>query len=288
MPRPVPPNLPLPTLGGKQIWADVFAHAAWRIQHNVVTGHHRLLGPGNVRHAWGAYDLCKTAFDLQQRDRPSVIGSDHVVVLLHGIFRAKEVFGPMSRALTAAGFEPLPLNYPSTRRSLTDHADQVATVLERLEGARTVSLVGHSMGGIVGRVLLSRPGAWRDKLLVNRLVTVGSPNRGAEVVDRLGPLWSFRKVAGPSGASLSTTAASDLPLPDCPFGTVAGERGDGRGWNPLIDGEDDGTVAVASALLPEAEDRLVVQGVHTFLMRHPDVIAGTIRYLRTGRFGSAD
>ena len=47
-------NLPFPTFGGKQIWADQFVCAGWRIQRNHYTGHHRLLDPNNFRRAWEA------------------------------------------------------------------------------------------------------------------------------------------------------------------------------------------------------------------------------------------
>ena len=45
----------MPTLGGKVFWGDNFIYAGWRIQENVVTGHHRLLDPDDVRQAWGTY-----------------------------------------------------------------------------------------------------------------------------------------------------------------------------------------------------------------------------------------
>jgi hypothetical protein len=65
---------------------------------------------------------------------------------------------------------------------------------------------------------------------------------------------------------------------------VAGTRGDGVGYNPLLPGDDDMTVSLASAQLDGAEDTLIVRGVHTFVMVQPEVVAGTIRYLATGRF----
>ena len=52
------PNIAMPTLGGKVFWGDNFIYAGWRIQENVVTGHHRLLDPGDVRQAWGTYAQC--------------------------------------------------------------------------------------------------------------------------------------------------------------------------------------------------------------------------------------
>jgi hypothetical protein len=74
-------------------------------------------------------------------------------------------------------------------------------------------------------------------------------------------------------------------MPDIRFGTIAGVRGDGKGFNPLLPGDDDMTVSAQSAHLDGAEDHLVVPyGLHTFVMIHPAVITATQHYLRTGRF----
>jgi triacylglycerol esterase/lipase EstA (alpha/beta hydrolase family) len=276
--------LPLPTLGGKQLWADLFVFSDYRIQESVVTGRCRLLGPQNLQHAAGTYEECRAVFDdLRQRRKLVPIG-DHLVLLLHGMFRAKESFGPMRRRLRREGFEAVAVNYPSTQRTLEQHTAQVRRILDAAEGVRTVSFVGHSMGGIIARLVVAHGGSWMERLDVHRLVTLGTPHHGAEMVNRLRELKVFQALAGPAGMALATEFAPDLPLPTCRFGCVAGARGDGRGWNPMLEGEDDGTVALSSALLDGAEDTLVVPGIHTFLMQRPDVIEGTISYLRSGRF----
>jgi pimeloyl-ACP methyl ester carboxylesterase len=209
------------------------------------------------------------------------------VLLLHGIFRSKDSWGPMVRALRADGYEAHALNYPSTRQSLEDHAAQVAELLEGARGVDTVSLVTHSMGGIVARVLLARDDPWRRRIAVNRLVMIGTPNQGAEMATRLDDLTPLRLFTGPSLSQLRVDAAGRLPIPDVRFGIVAGVRGDGRGYNPLLPGDDDMTVSLASTTLEGAEDTLTVAAVHTFVMIHPEVIRATLRYLRTGRFRPA-
>jgi pimeloyl-ACP methyl ester carboxylesterase len=289
---PLPPNLPLPTLGGKQLWADVFVYGGWRIQQQVWTGHHRLLDRADVRHGWGTFTQCLEAFDRARARHAIVVHGDHLVLLLHGIFRAKDAFRPMRRALRSAGFEAEAVNYPSTRRSLDDHARQVTTLLDRVaaytDQFERVSLVGHSMGGIVARLVFAHPGQWAKRLAIGRLVTIGTPHHAAILIDRFKDLRSFDVVAGPAGRELAPDAFPDLPAPTCRFGVVAGARGDGKGWNPGLPGDDDMTVSLESALLEGAEDTLIVKGVHTFLMQRPDVVAAVVAYLRTGKFARAD
>ncbi len=274
-----------PTLGGKQLWADVFARDGFRIQRNVFGEHHRLLGPADRRLAWGSYAECRQAFEVTPRE-PWPDGT-HVVLLLHGYLRAKDAFKPMTRALAAAGYAAVPVNYPSMWRGMDDHADQLRQVLDGLEGRFTVSLVGHSMGGLISRKVLADGGDWQERLTVNRLVMLGVPNQGAEMADRLSDWWWFRTLGGPASTELTTHHVPSLPPPTCAFGNVAGVRGNGEGWNPFIAGEDDGVVTYDSTRMPGAEDSLTLPCIHALLMRHPRVIQGTLSYLRTGRFEAA-
>jgi pimeloyl-ACP methyl ester carboxylesterase len=279
------PTVPLPTLGGKQFWGDVFLYHGYRIQQNVFTRHFRLLGPKDTRLAAGSYEHCHETFRRLKESAGAQAASEHWVLLLHGIFRSKDSFGPMTRALRAAGYEAHGVNYPSTRQSLEDHADQVEAVLDRLEDVRTVSFVTHSMGGIVARVLLAREDRpWRQRIAVNRLVMIATPNRGAEIATRLDQLPAFRAMAGPSLGQLRAERADQLPPPTVPFGIVAGVRGDGRGFNPLLPDDNDMTVTLSETMLEGAEDTMVVNALHTFIMVHPEVVEATLRYLETGRF----
>lgn len=280
------PDLPFPTptLGGKQLWADLFVRRGYRIQESVYAKRCRLLGPLDEALAFGTYEECAASFERRASQLDLSPRSDHLVLALHGLFRAKDAMLPMLRALHKDGFEAETVNYPSTRRTLEEHAEQLEHLLERVEGVRTVSFVTHSMGGLVARVLLGRNARWRERLEVGRLVMIATPNQGAELVDILGQLAAFRWLAGPGGSALDTERTPSLPVPEVPFGTVTGVRGDGVGYNPLLPGDDDMTVSAASTLLDGAEDALTVRGVHTFIMRQPDVVRATIRYLRTGRF----
>ena len=55
------------------------------------------------------------------------------------------------------------------------------------------------------------------------------------------------------------------------------------GYNPLVPGDDDGTVSVTSARLPGAADFLLVPCIHSFLMKNDTVIDSTVRFLESGQ-----
>src|SRR6185295_16742640 len=106
-----------------------------------------------------------------------------------------------------------------------------------------IHFVTHSMGGLVVRTYLARYGSDR----VGRIVMIATPNLGAELADRLHGTGLYRVFLGPAGQQLTGDAqgfVAGLAIPEVPFGVIAGGRGNERGYNPLIAGDNDGTVSV--------------------------------------------
>jgi pimeloyl-ACP methyl ester carboxylesterase len=272
------------TLGGRQFWGDVVFFQGWTIQKNVVTGHFRLLDPQDHRHAWGSRERCESrlAEIRQQAALPPMEG--HAVVLLHGIVRSSKAMSRIANRLEAEGYLVVPFDYPSTREGLSGCANYLDQVVRSLEGVERVSFVGHSMGGLVVRKWMAEYGDDR----VGRFVMLGTPNHGAELADRFGELAIFRLILGAGGRDLRTDAGGEiaqLPIPRTPFAVIAGARGDARGFNLLVSGDDDGVVSVESARLDGAEAYLEVPVLHSFLPYDQRVIDAVSAYLVTGTFG---
>lgn len=276
------PNLALPTLGGKQLWADRRWQEGWRVQQNVLSGHHRLLDPNDRRRAWGSLEACVQELAQSAPDPPPEGGT--LVVLVHGMGRSREAFSTMQTHLEQAGWPVASISYPSTRRPIAGHAEQVAEILTHLQGYHKVSFVTHSLGGIVVRRMLADGGGWRADLEVERLVMLAPPNQGAEFASKLESFAPFRWVFGETGASLTPEALRSMPAPDVPFLVIAGARGDadGKGWNPLLDGDDDWVVKVAETHLEGEAGHLTFASLHTFLMNQEPVIEATVAFLRDG------
>lgn len=280
------PNLPLPTLGGRQLWADRHWFAGWRVQQHAWTGHARLLDSNNVRQAWGSLAACEAALQVARNERGLSLVSDRVVVLVHGLGRSRASMSELAQALEAQGWAVLDMGYPSTRRSLDEHAAQLGGLLDHLadDGARQVDFVTHSLGGIVVRSALARKDAWRAQLEIGRLAMLAPPSQGSSLAQALKDFVPFRMIMGEVGPELALDEAGAVPAPDCRFGVVAAQRGDGGGWNPLLKGADDGVVTVEETKLEGMEDFLLVRGLHTFVMDQPEVVAAVLRYLETGDF----
>lgn len=276
------PNVPLPTLGGMQLWEDLRVLSDWRVQRNVVTGHHRLLDDGDIRRAWGSWEDCNRVLDEARTAHNLKPASDHAVILLHGLGRTRSMYKSLVADLEAEGYEVINVNYPSTRRSIGAHADQVETVLGHLEGITGVSFVTHSLGGIVMREVLSREGGWRRAIEPRRMVMMGPPNQGS-VLAREIPNAGADQIVGASLDELRSIDLSDFPAPNIEFAIIAGGRGE-EGFNPLIPGNDDGVVAVSETVLTGASDFLVVEGLHSFLPSNEAAAKAAIHFLAHGRF----
>ncbi len=282
----VPPfNLPFPTMGGRQIWADQFMRHGWRIQRNVFTDHFRLLDPGNIRRAWGSYEHCRTRFDDHIRRAETPAQSDHIVMLVHGLGRSSSAFAAMEDALRQAGITTANINYPSTRQGISAHADDVQRIIESFEDIQSISFVTHSLGALVIRDLLARGGAWRDRMDVRRIVMIAPPNQGSQLAKRLSAIPAFHWLTGESGQDLASEVARNLPVPDAEIGVIAGGRGSEQGFNPILSGDDDGFVAVSETHLDGMDDFLLVNTTHGLIDDHPLTIAATIAFLNDGRFG---
>lgn len=277
------PNLKTQTLGGRELWGDVVHFHDWRIQHSVITGHYRLLDGKDVRHAWGTREQCQAQLENIKRERQLPKMSGDGVLLLHGIIRSSKSMATFRGPLEQAGFRVFPFDYPSTRVDLATAADYLHQTIESLDGIERLHVVAHSMGGLVTRTYWSKH---RDPRLT-RLVLIGSPHNGAELADLLRQKanFLFRPIFGPAGQQLVTDDdgfIAKLPIPNCEFAVIAGSHSP-DGFNPLIPGDDDGIVSLASTQLEGASDSLTVESIHLGLIRSQTVTAATIRFLQTGR-----
>lgn len=268
------------TLGGRQFWGDVQFFQRWRIQRNTFSGHYRLLDEQDRRHASGTLEDCRARLRELTQSQPRMSG--HGVVLLHGLVRSSRSLYTLADSLRAEGYTVFPVEYPSLRQSIPETAAQLQGILQHLDGIEEISLVGHSMGGLVIRSWFAQ---FQDPR-VKQVVMLGTPNYGAEMADLLKHSLLLRAIFGPGARQLVTDPRGlipTLPVPPCRFAVIAGGLSNGRGWNPLIPGDDDGTVTVASVRLVGAADSSLVPVLHHALLGDAEVSRQVGRFLKTGR-----
>lgn len=272
------------TLGGRQFWGDVHFLRGWKIQQNIITGHYRLLDDHDYRFESGTFDSCKQKLDeIAKEKQIKPMTEEKVVIVVHGIIRSSKSMKTMKARLEKENYIVVPFDYPSTRVSIAKCAGYLGRMIESLKDVKEVSFVTHSMGGLIVRTWA----ADNKNDNIGRFVMMGTPNKGAEMADKLKDWKIFKYVLGPAGQELVSDedgTIANLPIPKFPFGIVAGGRGTQAGYNPLISGDDDGTVAVNSARLEGAEDFISVHAMHSFLPSNQVVVDSVARYLKTGAF----
>lgn len=273
------------TLGGRQFWGDVHYFHEYSIQHNIITGHYRLLDGNDVRLTWGSLQECRDKLEEIRKEKKLPPMSGKAVVLIHGIIRSSKSFGKMGDRLRKEGYAVFGFDYPSTRVSISESARYLKMCLDSLKGIEEINFVVHSMGGLVLRCYLKDNE--KPDPRIRRMVMIGVPNQGAGMADQVKDMGAFKFLFGPAGQQLVTDTEgviSSLPIPQFEFAILSGARGTEKGYNPLIPGDDDGTVELERTKLPGAADFVTIPILHSFLMKDPRGIDYTVRFLKTGAF----
>ncbi len=208
------------------------------------------------------------------------------VVLLHGLGRVSDSMGELEKKLGPAGYSVANIHYPSRSHPVDVLAeDAVGRGLAqcRSTGAQAIHFITHSLGGILLRYYVREHGIEE----LGRVVMLGPPNQGSQIVDGLLAVPGFRFIGGPAGVTLGTGEGSiieSLGPVDFDLGVIAGSKN----INPLeflfIPGPSDGIVSVESTKVQGMNAHIVMPVTHTFMMRNNAVIEQAIHYLKTGAF----
>ncbi len=213
--------------------------------------------------------------------------AEEYVVVLHGLARSDRSMQPLAERIAAAGYRVFNVGYPSRDLGPGALVDVLGEALRQCcADAGRIDFVTHSLGGILVRAYAARSGDRR----IGRVVMLSPPNRGSELVDRLGDTWLFEILMGPTAVQMGTgpdSLPNRLPPPTFELGVIAATGTINPAGSMVIPGEDDGIVSLCSMWIDGARDIVAVPDSHAFVMRSPEVARQTLRFLTDGRFDHA-
>jgi hypothetical protein len=193
----------------------------------------------------------------------------------------------MELALSKKGYSVHNVSYASTRKNIEQLAEEaIGPALKLCPADRKLHFVTHSLGGILVRQYLLH----HEIANLGRVVMLGPPNKGSEVVDKLHDFPGFRFINGDAGLELGTGESSvpnQLGAANFDLGIIAGTRSINLILSRMIAGVDDGKVSVENTKLEGMHDHLEMEVTHPFMMRNSKVIEQVIHYLETGRFSAS-
>lgn len=208
------------------------------------------------------------------------------VILLHGLCRNHSSMNKMEDRLSAEGYQVYNASYPSRTASiekLSKSTIEKALKELSLKKCHKIHFVTHSLGGILVRQYFSEH---QDPKL-GRVVMLGPPNQGSEVVDSLKHWKTFQKLNGPAGGELGTgknSTPNKLGKVQFELGVIAGNKSINWINSSIIPGADDGKVSTERAKVEGMKDFIVLNTTHPFMMKNNQVIAQTTAFLKKGTF----
>jgi pimeloyl-ACP methyl ester carboxylesterase len=202
------------------------------------------------------------------------------------------------------GYEIFNVEYPSTRYDMAQHARTLRHLINNLHGIEEINFVGHSMGNIVIRHYLgdlarqdpmkqsanAAAADRRARMRFGRFVMLAPPNQGALLAETFADNVLFKEIAGDAGQELGRDwpeLEKRLATPDFQFGIIAGGKGNNKGYNPILVGDNDGVICVETAKLAGAHDFIRLPVLHSFIMDNAKVQQYVLSFLQHGYFISA-
>ncbi|WTE15579.1 alpha/beta fold hydrolase [Streptomyces uncialis] len=221
------------------------------------------------------------SYDDGPPPKPSRPDTAPPVVLLHGFVDNRSVFVLLRRVLGRHGRRVEALNHSPLTCDIRTAAEVLGRYVEELcerSGQPRVDLVGHSLGGLIGRYYVQRLGG---DARIRTLVTLGTPHSGTRAV----PLMDVHPVVRQMRPESDVIAELALPAPGCRTRFVSF-------WSDL----DQVMAPLETACLDHPDLRarnIAVTGIgHLALPVHPAVTAGIRAALdgdgREGRTGQRE
>ncbi|WP_281066831.1 esterase/lipase family protein [methane-oxidizing endosymbiont of Gigantopelta aegis] len=205
-------------------------------------------------------------------------------MLLHGLARSHRSMAKLEKALTKQGYSTINMDYPSTKYPIEELAENtIPKALACCHNSAKVHFVTHSLGGILARHYLANHTIEN----LGRVVMLGPPNKGSNIVNKLHQLAVYQFINGPAGMQIGAEESSlpnQLGAVNFELGVIAGTRTVNPVLSLMLEKPNDGKVSVENSKVDGMTEHITLPVTHTFMMNNNSVISYVIHFLKYGTF----
>lgn len=209
------------------------------------------------------------------------------VVLLHGLRGSAWNMKLYANIFAQDSMRVVNWGYPSREKNIVEHAHDLVQQLKRLAAQRpgeNIHFVAHSMGALVLRAAVNHPECPSEARL-SRVVLLAPPNNGAAWGRYLGKFKLVNKLTKDKAeAELMREQNFDhlgfFPLPMQVL-VIAGTWN----FNPIIEGENDGVVAVSETFLSTPHCHATLNTGHKTILMNKESLELTKKFIQNKNIG---
>lgn len=186
------------------------------------------------------------------------------ILFVHGMGRTPLSAAPLLLQLSLNGFKPGVFAYTTALQGFAAICQRLSQRIVKLAEKGPYCLVGHSLGGVMIRKVLSELPA--GVALPAHVFLLGSPQRASSLAQKLNRQLVYRALCGDCGALLaSDTRMAEVAALQVPTTSIVGISGPTGKWSPFQQALNDGVVAAAEARADWLTDEVRVPVIHTLL-----------------------
>lgn len=190
---------------------------------------------------------------------------------------------PLEIRFQEIGYTTYNYGYKSTSNNIHKLGIEFAEWINENIPNKKFYLISHSMGNLLGREMEN----YDSTLQIVRWVMLAPPNQGSEYADTLNNFLLYKWITKTPGQEILATSEAhykSLPPPNCEFGIIAGGRKNNKGYNPLINADNDWDVRVDETYLAKMKDFIILKHSHTELLFAYDTFYQSLHFIKYGSF----
>lgn len=215
--------------------------------------------------------------------------ASHKVYVIHGYANPRSIMNKIYKDVKKAGYNTENYAYDGLYTDLDTIGKNLYLKIMK-ENLDSVSFVTHSMGGLVVRAMLKYSANDLAFPKIFRIVMIAPPNSGADIADFFKDAKALKKLLGPNVEKMQTDSSSyanQLPIPyNTELAVIVGRRYRDKGYNLLIEGDNDGLISPENTLLGNEKDIAYVKYDHLGIIRRKEPRKLVVEFLKYGEFVS--